>query len=99
MAVGQELSVVLRGLLGQFCSRGAQAPYSPIVDRMRWVALLAVVTVIAPASADAATSVRLPSCGSTWYGGKVAPKTWERGCTGTADLTSMAWEDWGAPPR
>lgn len=64
---------------------------------MRWVALLAVVSVIAPASAGAATSVRLPSCGSTWYGGKVAPKTWDRGCTGTADLTSMVWEDWGAP--
>ena len=59
----------------------------------------AVATAIAMAlasTAGAATPVRLPACGSTWYGGEVAPETWDRGCTGSADLADMVWERWGA---
>jgi hypothetical protein len=39
--------------------------------------------------------VRLPDCGNSWYGGKVKPRKWDRGCTGSLDLTQGRWSRWG----
>ena len=39
--------------------------------------------------------VRLPSCGNTSYGGRVAPRTWDAGCTGSNELVRARWRHWG----
>ena len=68
---------------------------------MRWLLAamaaalaLAGVGFEATASAEAA-NVRLPNCGNSWYGGRVAPSNWDRGCTGFTDLTRGHWSQWG----
>ena len=66
---------------------------------MRTVVTLILATVAlsgATVPAEAAT-VRLPNCGNSWYGGKVKPRTWDRGCTGFTDLTRGQWSRWGKP--
>jgi hypothetical protein len=64
---------------------------------MRTVVTLILATVAlcgTTVPAEAAT-VRLPDCGNSWYGGKVKPRTWDRGCTGFVDLTRGRWSRWG----
>lgn len=64
---------------------------------MRTVAKLVVATVVLSGVAVPAegATVRLPECGNSWYGGKVKPRKWDRGCTGFLDLTGSRWSRWG----
>ena len=65
--------------------------------RLKIVAALVLAMVAlsgATVRAEAAT-VRLPDCGNSWYGGKVKPRNWDRGCTGSPDLTGGRWSRWG----
>jgi hypothetical protein len=39
--------------------------------------------------------VFVPNCGNTHYGGRVAPVTWDAGCTGTPELLRTRWFSWG----
>ena len=65
--------------------------------RSRLIVLVLAVAVLGtgflPSVADA--RVFLPSCGNSAYGGREAPRTWDRGCTGNQDLVRMSWRGWG----
>jgi len=53
------------------------------------------LAILAESAAAQQPGVRLPDCGSSAYGGKIAPVQWDRGCTGVADLLQMQWTGWG----
>jgi hypothetical protein len=42
-----------------------------------------------------ATAVFLPNCGNSHYGGRVAPRNWDAGCTGDRELLRTTWSRWG----
>ena len=65
--------------------------------RLRYASLLAAVTVALGLASpvDAVARVFLPNCGNTYYGGRVAPVTWDAGCTGTPELLRTSWFSWG----
>lgn len=61
------------------------------------VAALAVGVFAAPTAAQATLGpARIATCGNPYYGGKVMPKLWDAGCTGTIDLyRKVRWTFWG----
>jgi hypothetical protein len=56
-------------------------------------ALLPWVVALPAATADAATY--LPNCGNSYYGGRVAPRYWDSGCTGNREIIRARWSRWG----
>ena len=49
----------------------------------------------ATATAEGSATVLIPACGNSSYGGVVAPRTWDYGCTEQTDLLRARWRDWG----
>jgi hypothetical protein len=60
------------------------------------LAVLLAFGALVPASGSA--SVRLPDCGSSSFGGRVAPRKWDYGCTEVWDLIRTHWHHWGHGP-
>jgi hypothetical protein len=56
---------------------------------------LAVALALGGAAEASAFTPRLPNCGSSYYGSKIKPVRWDRGCTGSWDLTRGRWSHWG----
>jgi hypothetical protein len=55
----------------------------------------------APAQASAASLVQplIPECSNTYYGGKIKPRWWDGGCTGSIDIRNAPWSEWGQEAR
>src|SRR3954447_3528467 len=53
-------------------------------------------TTIALATHAASARVLLADCGSSSFGGRVAPRDWDYGCTEVLDLVGARWRHWGS---
>lgn len=52
-------------------------------------------TILVFGTADAASRPVLPTCGSSYYDGKVRPQAWSSGCTGgSLNTQGLRWNRW-----
>jgi hypothetical protein len=61
--------------------------------------IIAAALLAVPAQASGASPVLMPNCSNTSYGGKVKPRTWDGGCTGSIDIRNARWSEWGREAR